>query len=197
MLKKNKKNLCFVSAIMSNKLLQDSKRSQVWVETAIYTLIGLTIIAILLAVATPQIEKIKDQGIIDQTMVALNTLDTKISEAEQTQGSIRIVDFRLTKGRLEIDPSTESITYILENTRLELSEPGELIQEGDIILKTEEYGSRFNIMLQMDYSRLDLTYDEGEELKVIHGGTTPHKLQIKNIDVASVNEKTNIDINII
>lgn len=173
------------------------KKAQVWVETAIYTLIGLTIIAILLAVATPQIDKIKDQGVIDQTLAALDTLDTKILETEQTPGSIRIVDLRLIKGRLEINSSSDSITYILENTRLELSEPGELIQEGDIYLKTEEYGSRFNIMLLVDYSRVNLTYEGDEKFKVLHGGASPYKLQIKNIDVQDVNQKANIDLSIL
>lgn len=178
-------------------MLKKNKVAQVWVETAIYTLIGLTIIAILLAVATPQIDKIKDQGVIDQTLTALDELDDKISETEQTPGSIRIVDLRLVRGRLEINSSNDSITYILENTRLELSEPGELIQEGDIYLKTEEYGSRFNIRLLVDYGRVNLTYEGDEKSKILHGGTSPHKLQIKNVDVQDVDQKTNIDISIL
>ena len=39
-------------------------KSQVWVETAIYTLIGLTIITIIMSIALPQIEKMKEKAII-------------------------------------------------------------------------------------------------------------------------------------
>jgi len=37
------------------------KRAQVWVETVIYTLIGLSIMGVVLAVAIPKINETKDK----------------------------------------------------------------------------------------------------------------------------------------
>ena len=173
------------------------KKAQIWVETAIYTLVGLTIIAILLAVVTPQIEKIKDRSVITQTIDALNELDAKISEAEQSPGNIRVVNFKVGKGQIEIKSDTNSIVYTLEDTRLELSEVGKPVEEAGIVLKTEEYGARFKISLTMDYTeRLEFTFEGNEENKVLHAGTTPYKIQIENIE-AAVGAKTHIDFGVI
>jgi len=174
------------------------KRGQVWVETAIYTLIGLTVIAILISVASPQIEKIKNKGVVEQTIVALNTLDNKISEVEQAPGNIRIVDFRIAEGSLEINSTNDLIKYTLENTRLELSEPGEEVREANMILKTEEYGSRFNIIIIREYSsKINITYGGAEKSKLLQAGTTPYKIQIENVGDIGPDDKTHIDFDLL
>ncbi len=178
-----------------------NKKAQIWVETAIYTLIGLTIIAILLSVAMPQIDKIKDKSIIKQTIEALNDLNNKISDIEQAPGNIRVVNFKVGKGKLEINPITELITYSLEDTKLELSQPGEKIQEEPIILETQEYGSNFNIILTMNYSnKLNITFAGSDEnIKTLQAGTTPYKIQIENkgSDSTLGDALINIDFNVI
>jgi hypothetical protein len=176
-----------------------NKKAQVWVETAIYTLIGLTIIAILLSAATPQITKLRDRGVVTQTSDALNILDNKIDEIKQSAGNIRVIDFKIAKGRLEIDSKEDTIVYILEDTNLKLSEPGETIQEGDMLIQTLEYGSRFSIRLIMNYSEvLDLTHDlEGEQKRILQAGTTPYKIQIENIGDNAFNEPTHINFNVL
>jgi len=175
------------------------KKAQIWIETAIYTLIGLTIIAILMSVAVPQINKIKDRNIIKQTTEALNILNDKISEIEQSPGNIRVVDFRVGKGKLDIDSANDSLIYVLENTELEISEPGQDIQEGNLILKTQEYGSRFNIILTMKYENLNFTYKGEEKTQTLQAGATPYKIQIENLgsDETSGDAKINIDFNLI
>ncbi len=181
------------------RIFLSSKRSQVWVETAIYTLIGLTIIAIILSAAVPQIDKTKDKGVIKQTITALDILNDKIIETEQSPGSIRIVNFRMSKGRLEINSKNNTLIYILEDTRFELSQPGEEIAEGNVIIRTEEHGSRFNVFLKMDYnSRLNITYS-GEDNKnmVLHPGTTPYRIQVENIGDQNSNDNTHIDLDLL
>ena len=44
----------------------NQKRAQVWVETVTYTLIGLTIIGLLIAGIKPKIEESRDKSIINQ-----------------------------------------------------------------------------------------------------------------------------------
>ena len=152
------------------------KKSQIWIETAIYTLIGLTITAILLSIAMPQIEKAKDKGIIRQTINALETLNSKLSEVEQSPGNIRIIEFGISKGKLEIDSKADSVKYFLEDTKLELSEVNTTIREGDIFIKTGKYGSYFSVSLTLNYTNLNITYDEREELKVFQTSTQPYKI---------------------
>lgn len=169
-------------------------KAQVWVETAIYTLIGLTIIAILLSTATPQIQKLKDKGTIRQTIDALNLFNNQVTEARQAPGSVRIVNFKISKGRLVINPDEETIIYTLENTKLEFSEPGIDIKEGDIIVRTEENGARFNIILTLSYKdKLDLTCDETCTLQP---GAAPYQIKIENVGVDDPSLPTNINIEV-
>jgi hypothetical protein len=176
----------------------DKKRAQVWVETVIYTLIGLTIIGTLLFAANPQIEKIKDKGTIQQTIVALDEIDKKISEVEQNAGSIGIVDLKINKGKLKINSENDSIEYILENTRLKLSQPGMDVKDGNIIIRTDEYGSRFKITLRVDYNNsLNITYKGTEEEKTLTAGANSYKIQMENMELGEVSSKTNIDFGIL
>jgi len=160
-------------------ILSKSRRSQVWVETAVYTLIGLTLIAVIISMATPQIQKIKDRAILEQTISAMNTLDDKILEVQQTENSRGKVIFKISKGRLEINSVDDFIKYVLDDTRLEASEPGVEIRQGNIILKTEKTGARYNIILLMNYS-LDITNKAGENEKILQAGATPYNIFIEN-----------------
>ncbi len=173
-------------------------KAQVWVETVVYTLIGLTIIAIILSMAMPQIDKMKDKAIIEQTVVAMNTLDNKISYVEQTSGSVGIVNFKIAKGKLEINSVNNSIKYILEDTKLEGSEPGvEIPPQGNIILLTEKMASRFRISLTMNYKNLNITNDGGDPIKTLHAGATPYKISIENKEVSTTAQNTTLEFSVI
>jgi type II secretory pathway pseudopilin PulG len=175
-----------------------TQKAQVWIETAIYSLIGLTIIAILLTAAMPQIEKMKDKAIISQTTTALNELDNQIIDIMQAPGNIRIVYFKLSKGNLEINSNEDKIIFTLEDTKLELSEVGTEITEGNIKLKTEKYGRNFKITLTLDYSEsLDLTYKKENKNQILQSGTTDYKIKIENPGTTDLLEKIPIDIDIL
>ena len=182
---------------MNKKMKERNLKAQVWVETAVYTVIGMTIIAILLSVVTPQIEKIKDKGVVEQTMNAMNILDGKIAETEQASGSIRIIDFRIAKGKAEIVPSEKLIRYILEDTKLELTQSDEEIREGNIFIKTEKQGARFNIILELRYDNIDLSYDGESYTKVLQAGTTPYKIKIENLGENGVDDNVHLDFSLL
>lgn len=156
-----------------------NSNAQIWVETAVYTLIGLALIAVLITMANPQIQKIKDKAIIEQTISAMNILDSKILEVQQSEGRVGKVVFKIAKGKLEINSVEDSIQYVLEDTKLELSEPGSEIKQGNIILKTEKSGARFNIILLMKYS-IDITNKNNENIKILQEGATPYDILIEN-----------------
>ena len=162
--------------------IQNQKKAQVWVETAIYTLIGLTIIAIVLSIATPQIEKAKERSIISQTEDALNILNNEIREVEQTVGSVKIVNFKITKGKLEINSNNNQTIYTLENTKLEFSEEGQAIKIGEILFNTTKSGRSFDVSLILFHEGLNITFNGNKKLKNLHASTTPYNIKIENVE---------------
>jgi len=173
------------------------KKAQVWVETAVYTLIALIIISILLSLAYPQIEKIKDNSVIKQTIIALNVLDNKVIEVQEKGiGNVRKVDLKISKGFLEIDSENNEIIYTLEDTKLEYSEIDEEINQDNLIIKTEKFGGRYKITIKRTYNSdiLNITYDNEENLKTIYPGGTPYSIIIEN--KGEIEGKLNIDFKI-
>ena len=162
----------------------EEKFGQVWVETAIYTLIGLALIAIIITMATPQIEKIKDKTVIDQTVDAMNILDNEILNVEQSEGTIGKVIFKIAKGKLEINQDTDSIVYYLEDTKLELSEPGENIKQGNLVLLTKKEAARFTISLTLNYDNIDIINQNSDPI-ILQAGATPYKIVIENQDTTT------------
>jgi uncharacterized protein (UPF0333 family) len=197
-MKNTKKNgVCFMQKKGAYKFLMQ-KKAQIWIETAIYTLIGLTIIVILITSATPQIEKIKDNGIISQTTEALITLNNEIFEVEQAGGAGRVVYFTVAKGKLKINAEDNIIQYVLEDTRLELTEENKTVKEGDIYILTKERGSRFDIFLTMNYTdRLNMTFNNEEKIEILQAGKIPYKIQIENKGDNLATEDTHIDFKLL
>lgn len=170
-------------------------KAQVWIETVIYTLIGLAIIAILLSITLPQVDKMKDRTVMTQAVDMLNILNSKILETEESQGNIRIVDIKISRGKLEINSKENTILYVLENTRLESTEIGESVKEGNVIIETKKSGDRFNVFLKVDYNNiLNITYGGEKQTKTLQQGTSPYKIIMENTGYDS-SRKTNIDFN--
>lgn len=164
-----------------NKKFIFKNKSQVWIETAIYTLIGLTLIAVVLTVALPQIENIKDRETVKQTIVALNLLNEKISETRETTSNTRVYNFVISKGKLEIDGEKEIISYKLENSKLKFSEVGEKIKEGDITISTEKYASRYNIIISLNLTQnTNITFNNQNILKILYPGPSAYNIKMFN-----------------
>jgi type II secretory pathway pseudopilin PulG len=183
--------------IMNFCIIFVSKKSQVWVETAIYTLMGLTLIAVVMGIALPQIENMKDRETIKQSIVALNLLNQKISEVLLSSSNLRIYNLLISKGEFEIDCVNEMIYYRLKNTRLQFSELNEKIKEGDITILTEKYGSRYNIILSLNLSsNTNLTLNNQDNSKILRPGPSPYSVKIYNTGAIDSFERYNIDVNI-
>lgn len=174
-----------------------NKKSQIWVETAIYTLIGLTLIAVISSAALPQIEKMKDREIVKQSLVQLNEINKKILYVREAPSSVRRHGIIIGKGKLEINPINDTITYVLENTRLQFGEVGQKIQEGDIISETQKYGSRYNVYLILNVStNSDITFNQKTESKVLQAGSTQYDLIITNTGTSDDKGRYIIDISV-
>jgi len=151
------------------------KRAQVWVETAIYTLIALAIIGMVLTFARPKIQEIQDKSIIDQTLNVMKTIDEQIFSVKQGGvGNKRVVELELKKGEIKINSDENKIVYTLEETRSKYSEIGRDVAFGDITIKTIKTNKGHTVTLTLDYEE-DLIGDV-----IITKSSTPYKLSITN-----------------
>lgn len=157
------------------------KKAQIWVETVIYTVIGLAIIGMLLAVASPTIAKYRDRVVIEQTIDILNKLnDEIISVRDEGSGNKWPVKISIKKGSLIIEGSNDYIIYFLDETREKYSEPGVKIP-GDVNILTEKKGSKtYSITLSLEYDDIDLTYNGKQENKTFTHSPTAYQLFIEN-----------------
>ena len=179
-------------AVLELVLLQDyvwvrgvsfkmQKKAQIWVETVIYTVIGLAIIGIVMAIATPAIAKYKDKIIIEQTFDGLNTLnDEIISIRNEGLGNKWPTKLSIKKGSLTVDGSGDYIIYVLDNTGVKYSEPDVKVK-GDVNILTEKKGSKtYTITLSLEYDNIDLTYGGRDEIKKFTHSPTPYQIFIEH-----------------
>ena len=158
-----------------------NKKGQVWVETVIYTLIGLAIIGIIIGVATPQINSYRDKILIDQTIDMMNLIDSKINEVKFVAGNSRPLKISIKKGKLILDASNEKIMYELGESRKVYSEPGQEVNIGNVKVLTETNGET-KITLILDYSdtNLDIKYQEKDISYELQPAPQPYNLAVRN-----------------
>lgn len=156
---------------------------QIWIETMIYLLIGLTIMGIVLAFVLPKIDRVKDRTVLDQSLSMLESIDGYIMEVNDFgQGNLRNPKISIKKGKLIIDYNSDTIKYILEDSREKYSEPYQMIDVGDTkVLTTPVSEDRYDITLLMNYSgKLDLNSTDTNNVKVLQESPTGYKLKIQN-----------------
>lgn len=154
------------------------KRGQVWIETVIYTLIGLTIMGLVLAVALPKINEKKDEIMIDQAVQAMGNIDDKIYEVQRALGNRRTVDLDIGKGRLIIDLEEDSISWVIDSKK-KYSEPGIEVPMGNMNVLTEETDP-WTVTLKIYYA-VDIRFGEMTVgTKELDSAPTPYKLMVEN-----------------
>ncbi len=159
------------------------KKAQVWIEMVLYTLIGLTLIGLALAFATPKINESKDRIIIEQSIEALNSFDEKIIEVmERGSGNVRRVNaFGLKRGELYFYPEEDKIVMVIENLQKIYSEEGVPIRIGSVRVISEEENKRSRISLELDYGGVaNITFNDGENLQKFTVASTPYSFIIEN-----------------
>ncbi len=152
------------------------KRGQIWVETVIYTLIGLAIIGILLAVVRPQINAMTDKLVIEQTIEILNEIDENM---EISSGNVRAMDLKISKGSLFINGVNEKIFWVLEESDKKFSEPGVEAELGKVKVITTGDSKPWKVELSIDYS-LNINYNGEDVEKEIEATASLYKLYIEN-----------------
>lgn len=156
-------------------------KGQIWVETVIYTLIGIALIGLVLAILTPKIKEFRDRSVIEQTIDSLNLFDSKITEILDASGNKRKIMFGLDKGFIYVDSKNDAIKYVLEESEVRYSEPGVSIKIGRIGVSTEELTKKYKITLSLDYD-YNLTYNgvDGLEAEQFSPVSIPYNFFIEN-----------------
>ncbi len=160
----------------------ENKKAQVWIESVIYTVVGLAVIGLLLLVTRPQIAKTQDEFIIQQTMKAFHEIDNKLIEIKQATGNRRIVDVQLSKGELLLDGNADKIKWTLRSSGYMYSEPGYETSIGNIKILTTQNVDKYDVQLTLDYSsNVDLSIEKQGIAKLLQPAKNPYKIIIDNL----------------
>jgi len=178
------------------------KLGQIWIETVLYTLIGLILIGLVLAFATPVIKEQKDKSLFKASVDAMNNLDVEISNVKRGGDSnIREVEVFIRKGRLIInaeqgpDLKDNAIIFEIDDSSYAASEvsTGEVDRIVDIsgtnlkVVTKEEKKGKYKIIIYKAYNidEIDLTYkravgEEGNVEKTFDQASTPYRIMVEN-----------------
>jgi len=153
------------------------KRGQVWIETVIYTLIGLTILGMVISIVTPKISQINDKIVITQTIDSMNKLNEQIRDALTYTGSQREILLMVKRGEYFIDGSSNLIYFFLKNTGYQYSEMNQSFKQGDItVLTTEKGNKKYDISLMLNFSLFNITYSGADINKTLTTAPTAYRL---------------------
>jgi type II secretory pathway pseudopilin PulG len=167
------------------------KCGQIWIETVIYTLIGLAIIGLVLTIAKPEIDAKKDEIAIEQAIEALTNIDNKIRIVfGSSVGNRRTVELMITNGEFMIDMENDKLSWTVDSSFL-YSEEDVGIPVGKINVTTSR-NDPWEVNLETRYG-VDIQFDSGdEETKLFLPSPTPYKLTIEN---SGENSEGNIIVN--
>lgn len=155
-----------------------NRRGQIWVETVIYTLIGLAVIGLVLAGALPKIQEKKDSVSIERSIEAMGNIDSKIYGVLSADGSRRVVNLDIKSGALTIDAEQDSIYWVLDSS-FPYSEINEIVPFGKMTILTTEKGD-YEVTIKLEYDEFNLRYDGTDDKKTLIVSPTPYVLAIEN-----------------
>ena len=184
---------------MTEKRGERGKKGQVWVETVIYTLIGLTIMGAIIAVVTPKITQMNDKILLTQTIDSMNQMNEQIQDTFLYPGSQREITLMVKKGEYSIDGTNDKIEFLLKNTGLLYSQPNIPIKQGDLEILTVEKpgGKKYDILLTLNYRDSNLTYQDKDQNKTLTAAPLAYRLLVINNGASGSSPKKQIDIKLI
>lgn len=155
------------------------RTGQIWIETVLYTIIGLSIIAIVLAFIMPKINESKDNISVQQSISAMKELDSKINDVSQQQGNIGKVEFTIGRGYLDINSTNNSIIFVINDLSALYSEANVPIRNGNVQILSEKGQKYDSVYLTLAY-RYNLTYNGNDAEKVLTAAPMPYEIYIEN-----------------
>src|SRR3989344_8433684 len=131
-----------------------NKKGQIWIETVLYSMIGLALIALVLSYVTPKINASRNELLVEQSIGAMQNFDARIEETiSRGPGNIiKIDEFTMRSGELFINPNKNSITLIVRDLSSAYSEPGVSIPYGSVNVMTEKRQKTFDVYINSTFN---------------------------------------------
>ncbi|MEM4330540.1 MAG: hypothetical protein QW273_00865 [Candidatus Pacearchaeota archaeon] len=139
------------------------KKAQVWIETVIYTLIGLSIISLLLIYAKPKIEEVQDKIAIESVIDLFNKIDYLVLNVMSIEGNRRVIEINVPKGVLTIDAKNDEIVW-KSFLNYKYSESDVELKLGRISILTSGNISPYEVKVKLNYTNINITINEKEEV---------------------------------
>jgi hypothetical protein len=167
----------------------EKKKGAIWVSTVLYILITIAVLGMAFAALKPEIDRMRDKAIIEQSLEMMNNIDETFNQVNETQGTKRQIQIQLKKGNLIFDCGVgyqKKIAWEFE-TNYKYSEVGTVINIGNIKALTEQAASGYKVSLYLEYD--NILFDESDVRKVFTAGELPYTFFIENmgefIDITS------------
>lgn len=156
------------------------KKGQIWIETVLYTLVGLAIIGAMLAFVKPSIDEKRDSLSLQQGIEILNGIDENIEEIiYYGVGNSRSFSINLRKGMLIIDSENNQTLFKMESKYM-FSQPNTPINIGKInVLTIQKAKKSFDVEMRISYTR-NITFNNQDVEKILQPSSTPYRLIVTN-----------------
>jgi hypothetical protein len=147
------------------------RKAQVWIETVLYTLIGLAIIGIILGLVRPAIQEKQDQVVLEQSLDIL--IHTGVGNSRQMEISLK-------KGILIFNCTGNEIYFEMESAHM-YSETGDIINVSRNIqaLTIEKAKGRYDVKFSMRYN-FNITFEDKDIVKTLTASSTPYNVAVAN-----------------
>lgn len=176
-------------------MMMKNKSGQVWIETVLYTLIGLALIGMVLAFTLPKITKTQERILVEQSLNSIKLLDQIINSViENGPDNVRIYEINFKEGNLFIDSAKNIIYFQIDEMKNYYSQPDVEIDDGRVKILSFGKKDSSSVKLVLNYTKFaDITFDGKDVEHKITQSATSYKLIISNL--GNLNQDSpNIDI---
>lgn len=172
-------------------MIHKKTKGQVWIETVLYTLIGLVLIGIILGFVSPKINESRDKLLIEQSIDTMQVIDSKISQVIASgNGNVGVIPvLALKRGQLIVNSTNNSIMLVVDKLSSPYSENGSVIKYGKVNILTIEGAKESTVYLTIQYTS-NITYagkNDETGYKVFFPAATPYRISIENINNTWIN----------
>jgi hypothetical protein len=158
------------------------KQGQVWIETVLYTLIGLALIALVLAFVIPKVTVQKDKLAVDQAITALNDFDERINDVLKAPGNVRTISLNVKRGTFLVNGTGDYLSFYIADLSTPYSQANVPVQVGRVTVLSKKLQKGASVLLTINYAE-DITYDKKDEFHKFAEAAIPYKFLIENLGV--------------
>ncbi len=159
-----------------------NKFGQVWIETVLYTLIGLALIGLVLAFALPKITNAQDKIIVQQTISSLKNLDQTINNVLSSgEDNVRQYEISFKRGEFYIDGESDEIYFLIKDLKEFYSEKDFIVKDGrvEIISRGEE--GNVEVELKLNYENYaNIKFNGEDKIERINMAATTYNFFVSN-----------------